>query len=255
MTQNLLNYQFIENNTQNKGVLVLLHGLFGDLGNLGIIARSFEQDYKILKVDLRNHGKSFHSDNMSYKTMALDILALFKHLNIDKAFVVGHSMGAKVAMQMAHIAPKQIEKLVCIDMSPKRQKLRHNTILDGIIEICRQKPHTRKQALELLTNFTDHDTALFLLKSYLIKEGCFRFNVAALSNNYQQLMDWNDVYFEKETLFIKGGNSDYITEQDTELVLSQFPNAKLFVVKNAGHMVHIEKGETVSRQISRFLEK
>ncbi|MBD4935135.1 esterase, partial [Xanthomonas citri pv. citri] len=62
--------------------MVFLHGLFGDINNLGIIARQFSEQFNILRVDLRNHGQSFHSDEMNYHLMAQDLQALLQHLHL-----------------------------------------------------------------------------------------------------------------------------------------------------------------------------
>lgn len=81
---------------QGEGpVLVLIHGLFGTLDNLGLLARDLVNDYRIIQVDLRNHGQSFHSAEMNYEAMAADVLQLLDQLQIPQASFIGHSMGAK----------------------------------------------------------------------------------------------------------------------------------------------------------------
>lgn len=87
----LLNYKL-------KGdgpVVILLHGLFGNLDNLGLLARDLEKDHQVLSVDLRNHGLSFRSENHTYAAMAEDVAQLLTALHIEKATIVGHSMGGK----------------------------------------------------------------------------------------------------------------------------------------------------------------
>ena len=87
------------------------------------------------------------------------------------------------------------------------------------------------------------------------KPDYFRFNLTGIKANYLNIMDWQAVYFDKPTLFIKGGASDYIQAKDTQTILEQFPKATSFVVANAHHWVHAEKPETVVRAIQKFLEK
>ena len=93
----LLNYQ----QSGQGSHVVLIHGLYGSLENLNVIAKALSENYTVTNIDLRNHGKSFHSDSMNYTVMAADVLELLNHLNINKAHIVGHSMGGKVAMQLA----------------------------------------------------------------------------------------------------------------------------------------------------------
>ena len=104
---------------QGEGpTVVLIHGLFGSLDNLGLLARPLCEQYRVISVDLRNHGASFHSSEMSYPAQAADILALMDHLELDQAAIVGHSMGGKVGMQVAKLAPARVSRLAVADMAP-----------------------------------------------------------------------------------------------------------------------------------------
>ena len=115
----LLNYQFHQTKQViNSPTLVFIHGLFGDMNNLGVIARTFSDNYNILRVDLRNHGQSFHSETMNYDVMANDVWQLIDHLKLDKVILIGHSMGGKTAMKMTALQPQRVEKLVVIDIAP-----------------------------------------------------------------------------------------------------------------------------------------
>jgi len=106
MANSLLNYQFHQvKQTINSSTLVFIHGLFGDMNNLGIIARAFSENYNILRVDLRNHGHSFHSEKMNYQLMAEDVIAVIRHLNLSKVILIGHSMGGKTAMKITALCP------------------------------------------------------------------------------------------------------------------------------------------------------
>ena len=115
MQQNpLLNFK-----EQGQGpAVVLIHGLFGSLDNLGLLARALSEHYRVISVDLRNHGASFHSDEMSYPQQAADVLALLDALALDQVSLVGHSMGGKVAMQLAKQAPARVARLVVADIAP-----------------------------------------------------------------------------------------------------------------------------------------
>ena len=104
---------------QGQGpAVILIHGLFGSLDNLGLLARALCEHYRVISVDLRNHGASFHSSEMSYPAQAADILALMDHLELDQAAIVGHSMGGKVGMQVTKLAPARVSRLVVADIAP-----------------------------------------------------------------------------------------------------------------------------------------
>lgn len=257
--QPLLHFQYqTPTNSTNAQTIVFLHGLFGDLNNLGIIAKAFEQEYAILRVDLRNHGRSFHHDAMDYSLIAQDLKQLLLELNIQNAILVGHSMGGKSAMALADLAPELVENLIVIDIAPvSYTQNRHKQIIAGLFAVKDAKPQTRQQAKNVMAALIpDEGVQQFMLKSFDAEsEQSFRFNLTSLHHNYQNLMDWKAVKVDKPTLFIKGALSDYIVAEHTQTILEQFPQAKSFIVANADHWVHAEKPEAVVRAISKFLEK
>lgn len=249
-------YQVAQNKV-NAQTMVFLHGLFGDLNNLGVIAKAFMQDYSILRVDLRNHGRSFHAPEMTYQDIALDLRQLFVELNIRNAIIIGHSMGGKSAMALADLASELVEKLVIIDIAPVNYtQNRHKQIISGLVAVKEAKPATRQQAKEIMATYiADEGIQQFMLKSFDAQsEQSFRFNLMALQHNYQNLMDWKAVKVDKPTLFVKGALSDYILQEHTQTILAQFPQAKSFIVANADHWVHAEKPDTVIRAMTKFLE-
>ena len=249
-------YQTAINVSEQTQTMVFLHGLFGDLNNLGGIARSFADSYHILKVDLRNHGQSFHSNEMNYQVMAEDVKALLEQLNIQNAIIVGHSMGGKTAMKVADLAANLIDKVVVIDIAPVRYPLnRHDNAFAGLFAVKDDQSLNRQQAKTSMSKFIrDEGVQQFMLKSFDAQSSQrFKFNLSALKENYPNIMDWQEVFVDKPTLFIKGELSDYLKDKDTEKVLAQFPKAKLFVVSNTDHWVHAEKPEAVVRAIQKFL--
>ena len=256
-TQDLLHYQFhqLEQPT-TQPVLVFIHGLFGDMNNLGIIARAFSERYPVLRVDLRNHGQSFHSVEMNYQLMAQDVLRLLDHLQLDRVILIGHSMGGKTAMQVAALRPASVEKLIVIDIAPLNYGNHgHDPVFQGLFAVKNAAVQTRQQAKPILAQYISEEAVQqFMLKSFDPNSAeYFRFNLTALYQNYLSLMDWQPCYFGKPTLFIRGGLSDYILPTHSETILTQFPQATSFTINGSGHWVHAEKPEAVVRAIERFL--
>lgn len=257
--QPTLHYQWqpAASGSSNKTpTLVFLHGLFGDLNNLGVIARAFADQYAILKIDLRNHGRSFHHNDMNYSLMASDVIQVLDELHLQKVILIGHSMGGKTAMAVADLAPQHIEKLVVIDIAPVTYtQNRHEPFFAGLFAVSRSNAENRQQAKAVMeTHIADEGIQQFMLKSFDSQAPeRFLFNLSALKHNYEKLMGWQEVKVERPTLFIKGARSDYIQVQDSQTILKQFPLAKSFVIANADHWVHTEKPEAVIRAIQRFL--
>lgn len=255
--QHLLHYQFHQlEQVTTQPTLVFIHGLFGDMNNLGVIARAFSERYPILRLDLRNHGRSFHSDEMNYDLMAQDLINLLEHLQLNNVVLIGHSMGGKTAMRTAILRPELVQKLVVIDIAPVNYGNHgHDSVFNGLFAVKNAAARTRQQAKPLLAQHIKEEAVQqFMLKSF--DPDCveyFRFNLTALYQNYLALMDWETGYFNKPTLFIRGGLSDYLLPAYSDTILAQFPLAASFTVNGCGHWVHAEKPEAVIRAIERFL--
>jgi esterase len=238
--------------------IVLIHGLFGNLDNLGLLARELKNHYQVVSIDLRNHGLSFHSSQHSYQLMAQDVVALLQHLSILSPIIIGHSMGGKVAMKMIEQLNSQIRALIVLDMAPVSYTTRrHDAVFAGLQAVLMNKPSSRNQALEILAQHINEDSVrLFLSKSLMRKEDtfCWRFNVNALVDNYSAILGWDPIAQNHvPTLFIKGGNSEYITAEYQSNIQQQFAQAKAHIIANTGHWLHAEKPNEVLRVINKFL--
>ena len=239
--------------------LVLIHGLFGSYENLGVIARALQQDFQLINVDLRNHGRSPKASEMDYPQMAEDVFTTLTQLGITQCAVLGHSMGGKVAMQMALSQPERIRKLILADISPVVNEPRHQRILQGLASIDLLQLTDRKHADSLLQPFVDElGVRQFLLKNlYKDQQDQFqwRFNLTALIENYQQLLAAPTATgpYTGDTLFIKGGNSDYIQAAHQPLILQLFPTASAKIIQGTGHWLHAEKPAAFSKIVSDFL--
>lgn len=261
-TKKLLNFQLsqpnlVSNSNKSQPTLVFIHGLFGDLNNLGVIARAFADDFPILRVDLRNHGQSFQCEEMDYDLLAQDLIDVLLELQLDKVILIGHSMGGKTAMKVAALRPDLVSKLVVIDIAPVDYgEHGHRTVFAALNAVKDAQVITRQEARPIINQFVDEEAICqFMLKSFDAKSPVrFRFYLPALENNYLKIMDWQPVFFDKPTLFIKGGNSDYILPEYQKVIMEQFPQAQAFVINGSGHWVHAEKSDFVIRAIQRFVK-
>lgn len=256
----LLHYHFQPNENSQLPTLVFIHGLFGDMNNLGVIAKAFSEQYSILRVDLRNHGNSFHCEQMDYQLMAQDLIRLFDHLQLNNLILIGHSMGGKTAMMTAALIPQRINKLIVMDIAPiNYDNQKHDNVFAGLFAVQQAMPDSRQQAKTILAQHIPQESVQqFMLKSFLPQglsqnENKFRFNLTALWQNYSLLMGWSKVKVNLPTLFIRGGLSDYIQEEHSKEILTQFPQASSFTINSCGHWLHAEKPEIVIRTIMRFL--
>lgn len=241
-------------NLRNNSPIVLVHGLFGSLDNLGILARDLLADHDVIQVDMRNHGLSPRSDDMSYPAMAQDLLDTLDANQIEKATFIGHSMGGKAVMALTALAPERIDRLVAIDIAPVDYHVRrHDEIFAAINAVTSAGVSTRQQAATVMREYLHEEGVIqFLLKSFV--DGAWRFNVPVLWEQYPHIVGWETIpAWEHPALFIPGGNSPYVTEAYRDDLLAQFPQAKAHVIAGAGHWVHAEKPDAVLRAIRRYL--
>lgn len=239
--------------------LLVIHGLFGSLDNLAQTTATLAQYYRVIAVDLRNHGHSFHSDEMNYELMAEDIIQLADHLALDKFICLGHSMGGKTAMKVALICPERVSQLIVADIAPVQYPPIHQSVIRALWEVENAPAISSKSHAELLLSQHIQESAVrqFLLKS-LIKEGRpyhWRFNLQAITENYETLSGWtnDNQQYPGPTRFIKGGNSDYLLPRHQDAIARHFPEASAKVIAGAGHWLHAEKPRLFNRLVIDFL--
>ena len=228
--------------------MIILHGLFGFSDNWQTHAKKFAEYYRVILVDLRNHGHSDWSDEFSYDLMVDDLKELCHDLNLKNILMIGHSMGGKVAILFAQKHKELLDKLVVVDIGIKAYPMHHQHILAGMHAIDLPKIQLRKEAEEILKQYIDSDgVRQFLLKNLYWKEKgqlAWRMNLSVLEREMENILS---ALPEKEvmlpTLFIRGELSNYILDEDIEQLEDQFPDSEIVTIKNAGHWVHAEAPE------------
>ena len=243
--------------------LVILHGLFGTLDNWQTLARRWatEAGLRVVNVDLRNHGRSFHSSEHTYTLMAQDVLALFDHLQLGTdTTLMGHSMGGKVAMRFALDHPERLARLIVIDIAPRFSNMEHqDNILTGLRAVNLTTITNRQEADTALAQFVhDLGTRQFLLKNLYRKDDnsfAWRINLEVLAAEMTAIGEATTSLnpLLKPALFIRGGRSNYITTDDKlNGIPALFPNSEVATVVDAGHWVHAEKPDEVFGLVQAF---
>ena len=242
--------------------LIIIHGFLGMSDNWKSLATQFAaQGFQTHALDLRNHGKSFHSEDFSYEVMVEDVKQYCSFHQLTAIYVLGHSMGGKVAMLLATTYPELVSKLIVADIGPKYYPPHHQTILAGLNAIDFTKKPSRSQVEEELSKYIrDFGTRQFLLKSLYWKtpeQLAFRFNLNVFNKKIETIgtaLPFENT-FSKPTLFLRGDKSDYITDADFETILHHFPSSRIETVKNAGHWLHAENPVDFYDFVIHFLKK
>lgn len=240
--------------------VLILHGMFGTLDNWQTIAKKLAEHFMVFIIDLRNHGRSPHSDEFSYSIMANDVREFMESNWIYEAYVVGHSMGGKVAMQLASENPDLVKKLAVVDIAPKTYQGSHHTIFEALFSLNLDQLESRKEADQLLQKkIKSYSVRQFILKNLSINKETqayeWKMNLPVIYNAYQQILDKGDwsIPFENPTLFIKGATSNYILPEEFETYQVHFPSAKLKTIEKAGHWVHAEQPKMFLEVLTNFL--
>lgn len=251
----LLNYRFRPSKTVRKMIpIIVIHGLFGSLSNLGTLAEFLSKHQDIIQIDLRNHGKSPHDPIMNYEVMTQDIITLLNHLAIQKCIVIGHSIGGKIAMMLGILAKKLIEKIIVIDIAPKKYDAQKFHNLFSIINyINESKIKNKNQIIDIMQkNYIKPNLIEFLLKSF--QQGKWIFNFNAIVKNYENINNWEKHQIcKKSILFIKGELSSYIENTYIKKIYDQFPYAYIQTVPKAGHWTHYDNPKYVFNIIEQFV--
>ena len=240
--------------------LIILHGLFGSLDNWQTLGKVLAEKYTVYLVDLRNHGKSPHSDTFSYLDMANDVAELIEDEKLETVSLIGHSMGGKTTMTFAAEYPQYLEKLIVVDIAPKKYAPHHQEIIDALYSLDLTKIKSRREADEVMKEkIAIDETRLFLLKNLnREKEGGYswKMNLDLLSEEIEEVIDITPIPFPipTPTLFIRGGESGYILNSDFDRIEALFPNSEIETIEGAGHWVHAEKPQELVELIQGFLD-
>lgn len=242
--------------------VIILHGLLGSLDNWQTIAKKLaESPFTVYIVDQRNHGKSPHSDEFNYQLLANDLQGFMNEHQIEKAHIIGHSLGGKTAMKFALEHPERVEKLVVVDVAPVEYEDRHSHVFAALFAADVHHAETREQVQKVLEDKLPGDitTVQFLMKGLNRDEQGkhfeWKFNLDALHKAYGTISDADmpDAAFSGKTLFVKGSMSDYINSANYTEIARLFPNNEITEIDGAGHWVQAEKPAEFLQEVSRFL--
>jgi esterase len=238
--------------------VLLLHGLLGSGRNWAAIARRLAGSFRAVTVDLRNHGDSPWHEVVTYAAMAADVEALLDGLGLERASVIGHSMGGKVAMTLAATAPERVAHLVVVDIAPVAYDRGFGRYIEAMRAADLDRPRAEIEA-QLREVAPEDGVRAFLLHN-LDRRGeraRWRPNLAALAAGMDSIVGFPDLAgaYDGPTLVISGANSGYVQPEHHRLVRRLFPRARFVAVRDAGHWVHAEQPERLVATVTPFLER
>lgn len=241
--------------------LLILHGLLGANGNWHTLSRTaFSEVAQVYAVDQRNHGRSPHTDRIDYPSMAADARDFIDGNDLAPAHLLGHSMGGKTAMQTALEYPERVGRLIVVDMAPRAYPPEHTAILKALDRID-PAAYDSRDAIDtaLADDVPSWPIRQFLLKNldYDGEQYRWKMNLEAIRAHYDDITAAisADAPYEGPALFVRGGQSEYVKDEDWSEIQSLFPNAELQTVEEAGHWVHADAPEALADLVIDFLKE
>lgn len=240
--------------------LIVLHGLMGNADNWRAHARQWESQRRVVALDLRNHGRSPHAEDMEYRHLAEDVLHTLDTLGIARFDLLGHSMGGKTAMSMAVLAPSRIQHLIVADIAPADYALdRHDDIFAAMQAVADHPPARRGDADAMMSEYLDDLETRRFLGTNLVKGDDerlhWRVNLPALRHGYPDIasVPVAGAAFNGPVLFLRGGDSSYVLPEHRALIMARFPHAHIVTLKHCAHWLHVEQFAVFVEAVNRFL--
>jgi pimeloyl-ACP methyl ester carboxylesterase len=248
--------------TGSGSPLVIIHGLYGSSDNWMNISKRLAEKHTVYMIDQRNHGRSGFTETHTYNDMRDDLAEFFEKHNIEKATILGHSMGGKTAMWFAADYPEKVEKLVIADIAPKDylqlkdegQFYLHQNILLAMQDIDFSMVKSRNDVDDFLAEKIDDERIrMFLLKNVEknknTKQFQWRVNADVLYDYLEEIVNGVNIHWLDDripittypVIFIRGLLSKYIQDEDIELIKEIYPEARIVDIPDAGHWLHAEQ--------------
>lgn len=238
--------------------VALLHGLFGAARNFGAVQRRLAERFRVMALDLRNHGASPHAADASYAAMAGDVLKTLAVLGAPEAALVGHSMGGKVAMTAALLRPEAVSRLLVADIAPVRYEPHFRAYADAMLALPLTPGLTRAEANAALAPAApDPAMRAFLLQNlHLGAQPAWRIGLDELAAALPGIEDWDPppaAQYPGPVLALSGARSDYIRPEHRPLFRALFPAARFATLRDSGHWLHADQPEAFAATVAAFL--
>jgi pimeloyl-ACP methyl ester carboxylesterase len=247
---------FEEYGDKNSEPLIILHGFFASSRNWRQIAKKLAEHCHVFVLDLRNHGSSPHDPEMDYPSMAGDLIAFMDEHGLERASVLGHSMGGKVAMWLALSSPERVNKLIVADISPVSYEHSFDHTMQALKDIPLSQISNRKQADEFLSAaIPELSYRMFLLQNLQLIDGKYnwRVDLDIFQKTAHHIIAFPQVTnspYSDNALFIMGENPLYT---NSEAIYRYFPQAEISVLEGANHWLHVDQPEAFLTNVIRFM--
>ena len=238
--------------------LIILHGLFGSSKNWHTTGSALTSVSHVHLIDQRNHGLSFHSDSHTIDDMVADIKNWIEYHHIPNPILLGHSMGGLVACSYSLLYPSRVEGLIVVDIAPREYQISYENEFKALgIDFSNLKD--RAEIDNEMSKFLDSRSLRGFLQMNIHREGTkyvLRLNLSALKKARRvavvQMPPGRQ--YKKDTIFLKGEDSDFIQPEDKQTIKKYFPNGRVRVIQGAKHWHHHTHSEIFLEETTKFIK-
>ncbi len=245
----------------DKPPLFLIHGFASSTYTFRRIIPLLQQQFSIIAVDLPGFGKSEKPTWFIYslQNYAELMIQCIRHFDIPSTHIVAHSMGGQIALNMARMAPKKINKLILLCSSGYLRRARKSLILSSYLPFFERLVHyhvRKKEVIDHLKNvFYNHS----LISDEIIdefarplKERGFYQALVRLLRHREDLEPYQLQEIQVPTLLIWGEEDKVVPVHIGHRLVRDLPQAQLITYEKTGHLITEEKPEHIFENILRY---
>jgi pimeloyl-ACP methyl ester carboxylesterase len=227
--------------------LVLLHGGVMTIElDFAALLPELVARHTVVAVELQGHGRTADTGRaITLAALASDVVGLLDHLGIDRAHVLGHSLGGGVALELAVSHPDRVRSTVPMSITVRPDGT-HEEITDP-------SKHGSSTRMPTPQDFADMTEAYKRLSPHPEHFDDF---VAMLSGVASQLEGWTDEQLAGVTAptLLMIGDHDFTTVEHGALMLRLIPGSQLAVLPGTTHMTITRRPDLVIPMLTAFLD-
>ena len=239
--------------------LILLHGAGANAHWWDHLAKSFAEDFHVAALDFRGHGESDYPEVLQPGAFSDDLETLIAHLHASEFVIVGHSLGAHVALWHAANRPG-MRALVVID--PSRGASASRNRATRLALTMRRTYKSREQAIQRFrflpaAPYVEEELRMAIAGHSVREEEDqrfgFKFDPRWFAVPGRDAPDLSQV--SCPTLIVRGEESNLLTVEGARELGGAIPDSEIVEIQRAGHHVQLDRPKEVLASIQDFLER